>query len=233
MVDGEYTPTGEVFDIGHTCYDAIVRYGRDWVEPLKCGGNTEMSNGNGSLMRIHPFVLYAYAKEIPFQEWMTMIKCGSMLTHAHERSVVGCLIYAFVLYHLLGTYGAQDLGAFELGLRRAACHLQNYNEISRYERMFKSDFASLPVDEIKSSGYVVDSLEAAIWCVFTTRSYRECVLKAVNLGRDTDTVAGLAGGLAGALYGYDNIPNEWKETLLKRDYIEEMCENAANSWSAK
>lgn len=77
-----------------------------------------------------------------------------------------------------------------------------------------------------SDGYVVHTLEAAIWCLLTTDSYEECVLKAVNLGDDTDTTAAVAGGLAGALYGYDAIPEEWHNSLLRRDYIEELCEKA-------
>lgn len=77
-----------------------------------------------------------------------------------------------------------------------------------------------------SDGYVVHTLEAAIWCLLTTDSYEECVLKAVNLGDDTDTTAAVAGGLAGALYGYDAIPEEWRNSLLRRDYIEELCEKA-------
>ena len=85
-------------------------------------------------------------------------------------------------------------------------------------------------EEIKSSGYVVDTLEAAIWCLMNTHSYEECVLEAVNLGEDTDTIAAIAGGLAGALYGYDNIPQRWRDTLIKRDYIENLCESAAKTF---
>jgi ADP-ribosylglycohydrolase len=88
-------------------------------------------------------------------------------------------------------------------------------------------------EEIKSSGYVVDTLEAALWCLLTTTSYKECVLKAVNLGEDTDTVAAVAGGMAGALYGYDEIPKGWIDTLLKRDYIDNMCERAFLGWQSK
>lgn len=92
-------------------------------------------------------------------------------------------------------------------------------------------FESAKRDEIKSSGYVVDTIEAAIWCLMNTHSYKECVLTAVNLGDDTDTIAAIAGGLAGALYGYEAIPQEWRNTLIKRDYIEEMCERANETWS--
>lgn len=71
--------------------------------------------------------------------------------------------------------------------------------------------------------YVIDSIEASLWCILNTNSYRECVLKAVNLGRDTDTTATIAGGLAGLYYGYEEIPEEWKKNIIKREWIEEMC----------
>ena len=119
---------------------------------------------------------------------------------------------------------SKEFDIFEPMLFKKICGIgrnfsENFEEYQRPER-----------DEIKSSGYVVDSLEAAIWCLKTTSSYKDCVLKAVNLGDDTDTVAAIAGGLAGALYGYDAIPEEWRNTLIKREYIENLCENAFNSW---
>ena len=110
--------------------------------------------------------------------------------------------------------------------------MREVSGIERYSRIFNSDFSKLKESEIKSTGYVVDTLEAALWCVLTTGSYRDCVLKAVNLGDDTDTVAAIAGGLAGAIYGYDGIPKEWRDTLIKRDYIEEMCERAGRVWGS-
>lgn len=223
-----YTPTGEMFDIGRTCLTAIRNYlATDGKPALECGLKDEHSNGNGSLMRIHPFVLYAFAKNLPFVEWLELIRNGSAITHAHDRSELGCLIYAFVLYHLLAD---PSMGAIQNALARAECHLRDCAEMPYYSRIFESNFASLTRDEIKSTGYVVDTLEAALWCLMTTTDYKSCVLKAVNLGEDTDTVAAVAGGLAGALYGYDSIPKEWRDTLIKRDYIEELCKTACNNW---
>lgn len=71
---------------------------------------------------------------------------------------------------------------------------------------------------------MVDTLEAAIWCLLNTTNYKECVLKAVNLGKDTDTVAAVVGGLAGLYYGYGDIPEDWRNILVKRAYIEELCD---------
>lgn len=85
--------------------------------------------------------------------------------------------------------------------------------------------AALPEKAIKSSGYVVDTLQAALWCLLTTDSYSQCVLKAVNLGSDTDTVAAVAGGLAGILYGAESIPEDWLNVLAKKEEIVRLCEN--------
>lgn len=239
---GEYTPTGLVFDIGGVCRTAISRFDdlvcrngagegtlpSDSDILRHCGPGDERSNGNGSLMRMNPFVLYAYCRHLVFADWRELIENASSLTHAHERSIVGCLIYAFVLMHLLHE---PDKRAVAQALHRAEIHLQGCGKLSRYGRIFAPDFANVPRNGIKSSGYAVDTLEAALWCLLTTDSYRDCVLQAVNLGEDTDTVAAVAGGLAGALYGYEAIPRKWLDTLLCRDRIEQICARAATAWN--
>ena len=220
--DGEFTPTGECFDVGKTTYEAIRRYLKGCGQH-ECGGADEYDNGNGSLMRINPFVFYASIGEMDYNFFREIIAKGSKLTHAHERAVVGCQIYGYALSFLLTEQSKESL---KRGIDEAYNDLKDVPEISHYERIFEPNFAKLSRNEIKSSGYVVDTLEAALWCVLTTDSYRECVLKAVNLGGDTDTIAAIAGGLAGALYGYDAIPKEWLDTLAKVGYIEDLCDRA-------
>jgi len=182
--------------------------------------NDEMSNGNGSLMRIHPVVLYLADKDMPLQEKIEIVHTMSALTHAHERSKIGCGIYAFVLWELLKN---PTMSALRDGLSKAEQFYKGQAELVHYSRLFERTFIITKREDIKSSGYIVDTLEAAVWCLLTTNSYKEAVLKAVNLGDDTDTVAAITGGLAGALYGYDAIPQEWRNNLLKREYIEKMC----------
>ncbi len=222
-----YTPTGKMFDVGNTCSDAIEHYFKDHKSIEECGLVGERANGNGSLMRIHPFSLLAWCKNQTETEWEPMIEKASALTHAHERSKLACKIYTLVLFHLLDAPGKE---ALKLALHEADCLYQSSSEYGQYKRIFDSDFAHMARAQIVSSGYVVDTLEAALWCLFTTDSYRDCVLKAVNLGDDTDTVAAVAGGLAGALYGYNAIPQEWLHALKRRADIEEMCERAGATW---
>lgn len=224
----EFTPTGEMFDVGNACSTAIEKYFKDKLPFNQCGLKDEYSNGNGSLMRIHPMALYLYTRDdFTLEEKLEIIHNTSALTHAHERSKIGCGIYSFVLWELLKE--PDKINIFE-GLKKAMLFYRDYPEFQKYSRIFEKPFVISKQEEIYSTGYVVYTLEAALWCLLTTTSYEECVLKAVNLGDDTDTVGAVAGGLAGALYGYNSIPTKWLEVLKRKDYIEDMCERAANSW---
>lgn len=161
-------------------------------------------------------------------EWESIIEKASALTHAHERSKLACKIYTLILFQLLDMPCKESI---KLALDMAKCRYESSSEYGHYKRLFDPDFDKIPRAKIKNTGYVVDTLEAAIWCILTTETFRDCVLKAVNLGDDTDTVAAVAGGLAGALYGYYAIPKEWINTLKRRDYIEAMCERASAAWN--
>ena len=240
----EFTPTGEMFDVGNTCSFAIDNYFINKKSWRDCGLAGEHSNGNGSLMRIHPFALYTYLLDTNIKTKIEIIELASALTHAHPRSKLACGIYAFVLWELLEDkrkFGNKE--TIRRGLRKARKYYGNHPEFQFYSLKLCRQIADVDHiwedpdtfhwatrDDIISDGYVVHSLEAAIWCLYTTNNYRDCVLKAVNLGEDTDTVAAIAGGLAGALYGYDDIPKKWLDTLYRRDYIEEMCERAFRAW---
>lgn len=221
--NADFTATDEVFDIGNTCYIAIKNYSSGH-KATKCGCNDEMSNGNGSLMRIYPFVLYAYCNEIEDDSFIEIITKASSLTHSHQCSVDGCLIYAYVLRELLENPSKESVYK---GLETAKNIVRSQEP---YSRLLNGDIAIVDKKDIKSGGYVVDSLESSIWCLLTTENYSDCVLKAVNLGKDTDTVAAITGSLAGALYGIDSIPENWLRTLIKKAYIEKMCEAAGETW---
>jgi ADP-ribosylglycohydrolase len=129
---------------------------------------------------------------------------------------MACGIYVSIAVSLLE--GKKPQAAYEEGLKR----IQNIysapeyqDEISHFNRVFNGKIAELPVDKIQSSGYVVHTLEASLWCLLNSSSYALSVLKAVNLGGDTDTTAAVTGGLAGIYYGVDNIPAEWIEQIAR------------------
>ena len=227
-----YTPTGKLFDVGITCSRAIENYAAHGKSPQECGLTEDSANGNGSLMRIHPFVLYLHARN--YLRIQTIHE-ASALTHGHKRSQIGCGIYAFVLRELLRN---PEKASVVRALRQAKKYYAVEPENCAYDALYRmgaslETCAATPREGIKSGGYVVHTLEAAIWCLLTTDSYRACVLKAVNLGEDTDTVAAVAGGLAGALYGYEAIPAQWLAQLKKREEIDAMCRKASNAWGAQ
>ena len=103
------------------------------------------------------------------------------------------------------------------------------SEIDLYNRLLKDDIQDLPEEQVQSRGYVLHTLEASIWCLLKTGSYKDAVLKAVNLGEDTDTTGAVTGGLAGLLYGFHNIPTDWIIQIARRSDIE----NLANRLSQK
>lgn len=230
----KYTATDEVFDMGITTNHALCRFIKG-TPALECGCYDEYDNGNGSLMRIIPAALYCKYK-IPFaslEEQMDVIHNTSKLTHSHPRSLMGCGIYALILMELL-TW--RNKYAIRLGLKKAKAYYRNLpeyqNELAHYSRVFQMYYVLPEEAEIKSSGYVVSTLEAALWCILTTGSYSECILKAVNLGSDTDTVAAVAGGLAGVLYGFEGIPEKWYQGLIRNDVIDELCKTFAEGTAA-
>ncbi len=233
--ENAFTPTGETFDVGTTCSFAIENYFAGHLDIDHCGLNGERSNGNGSLMRIIPFVLYAAAKygTRAFNKLWGIVGGGSAMTHAHARSLIACELYATALSLLLEKPAK---GTITVGLgQHRKWNEAGSVEYTFFDRVDGRKLEAMTRDEIKSTGYVVDTLEAALWCVLTTDSYRECVLKAVNLGDDSDTVAAVAGGLAGALYGIggpNGIPSEWLDKLQRRAYIEALCDKAARAWAA-
>lgn len=195
-----YTATGVVFDMGITTSKALSQF-KKGVPALSCGLDGEFDNGNGSLMRIIPAVLFCK---------------------------FAAADYALILMELCDGRGISGIQA---GIDRAKQYYEATpafsKELGSYARILNCasimDFARTPENEIRSGGYVVDTLEAALWCVLNTDNYRDCVLKAVNLGDDTDTVAAVAGGLAGCLYGMEGIPCDWLADLRKAEDIEALC----------
>lgn len=120
----------------------------------------------------------------------------SSLTHAHEIPIKYCVEYVKIARKLISGEKLEDvLGAYK-------------------------SIITTPRQTVRSTGYVVDTFNAALWCLGNTDNYRDCVLAAVNLGDDTDTVAAVAGGLAGIVYGYESIPEEWKKALANRKFID-------------
>jgi len=227
--NGEYTPFGKAFDIGMTCEDAICNY-EEGEDIYHCGLSGERSNGNGSLMRILPACLYFVIKRTEDADAIQKIETISALTHAHKRSKIGCGLYYFMVKEIL--YGAGDLQKLlQTGLDKGFAFYKkdesSQADLHCYDLLRDlSALSQVDVSNISTSGYVVDSLISSVWGIITTSSYRDALLKLVNLGDDADTVGAIAGGLAGLYYEYEKIPEEWLQAVVKREKLEEICRRA-------
>lgn len=219
-----WTPYGHVFDIGIATRNAIYQISKG-TSPVLCGGFGENDNGNGSLMRIIPLAFYLQNEtdlNIIFQK----VKEVSSITHAHFRSVFACFIYILYILEILdGKNKEQAYERMQLKVNTFVSENDfNVNETQLFDRILKCNIATFSRDEIHSTGYVLYSLEASFWSVLNSNSYEETVLKAVNLGNDTDTTGAIAGGLAGLIYGFENIPEKWKNQLARKSNILELCD---------
>ncbi len=220
--EGYWTPYGKVFDVGRTTRIALSQL-KNGVDPIRAGPDDEYSNGNGSLMRILPLAYYLEEKELKQQFEIThQVSC---ITHGHPRSQIACGIYIQILINLLR--GNDPKTAYE---RMKEIVLKYYSkepyadELACFDRILNSDISKFPEDSIRSSGYVVDTLEASIWCFLNNNSYKDTVLAAVNLGGDTDTIGAVTGGLAGVFYGYEGIPQKWVSKLAMSGEIAQLGE---------
>lgn len=228
--EGYMTAHDELFDVGVTTREAMMRYCRG-VPSLQCGGNQFHENGNGALMRILPIALYLYrtmgdkfsSKPAAYE----IIHNVSSLTHAHPISQIACGIYCAIACELLN--GAALYDGIKKGINTAKKYYRSKIEFAQdlklYLRVDADKLLKCERSTIRSTGYVLYSLEAALWCLLTTDNLKDCLLKAVNLGDDTDTVAAIAGGLAGLAYGKDAIPSDWLEVIPKKDLIFYLCED--------
>lgn len=220
---GHWTAHGRLFDIGGTTRHSIARLIKG--ESAKFSGNIfEEDNGNGSLMRILPLAFYLKDEE-NIEKLYQIVKEVSSITHGHFRSVFACFIYVIFAIELIKQRDKKEAyhHVQKFVLEYAEFQGFNLNEIKLFERILKNDISKYSVDEIRSSGYVLHSLEASLWCFLNSESYSEAVLKAVNLGEDTDTTGAITGGIAGIYYGFENIPEEWIAELVRKEDIENLC----------
>ena len=225
MFEGYWTPFNKTFDIGNTTYSAIMNL-RNGISPHLAGMDRERDNGNGSLMRILPLVPYTLKMEAETR--FRIIGEVSSLTHRHPRSILACIAlceFAIRYINLQSIENAyQAMQQIILQLLKREIFIEEEVPFKRLVDLSYKEFKTIELKDIRSSGYVIDTLEASLWCIFNTTNYKDAVLKAVNLGHDTDTVGAITGGLAGIIYGYDTIPSEWIDILARKDDIIKLGE---------
>lgn len=224
-----WTATGEVFDIGIGTRNALYQI-KNGTKAELAGGREENDNGNGSLMRILPLVFAI--QNLPIEERFERTRSVSSITHGHIRAVMACFYYLEFAKQLIeGKSKFEIYNNLQLSIPAFFEKMGIADsEIAHFARLLKANIADLPLSEIRSGGYVIETIEASVWCLLTTKNYKDAVLRAVNLGHDTDTTAAVTGGLAGLLYGFDGIPKEWVEKLARVEDIEGLVGSLASKF---
>ncbi|TXB66162.1 ADP-ribosylglycohydrolase family protein [Vicingus serpentipes] len=220
-----WTPHGDVFDIGGTTQLSIINLIQG-VSPIEAGQSDEFSNGNGSLMRILP-LLYLI-RDKPIEDRFELIKDVSSITHAHIYSVFSCFVYLEFALLLYKNYNI--IQAYEVLINNINDYINSNNLEDvlgdKFDRILSGALIDFPEDKIKSDGYVIHTLEASLWCLLSTQCFYDAVLKAVNLGGDSDTTGAVVGGLAGLYYGFEQIPEVWINKLARKDDLFELAERS-------
>ncbi len=217
MDDGHLSSTGRCFDIGNATRQALENFKRK--PQAYCGSTDPSQAGNGSIMRLAPVPL-AYARA--GGEAVEKAAESSKTTHGSREAVDGCRYLAALI-----------VGAAE-GMTKAELLSENFFPISngktkdsiapKIAEIAAGSFKRKNPPEIRGTGYVVKSLEAALWAFFRSDSFEEGALLAVNLGDDADTTGAVYGQLAGCYYGERGIPSSWLAKLKMRDVIEDYAD---------
>ena len=202
--EGYMSSNGRCFDIGNTVSDALMRF-TITDEPFS-GSTLPHSAGNGSLMRLAPVVMYFYPNSEAISHYA---RESSRTTHGTLECLDGCQLLAEYLHRAIQGFDKPEVLAEVADNFKAA----------RINTIAKGGWRDKSPEEIRGSGYVVECLEAAIWCFDTTDSFDKAILKAANLGDDADTTAAVCGQIAGAYYGASAIPERWGNRIAKRSEI--------------
>lgn len=221
---GRYSVNGRCFDIGNATASALSRFAH-CGDARSSGASDRRSAGNGSIMRLAP-VPIAYAEKFQDELETLALRAGesSQPTHASPQCVSACRYLAVVLAGLMQGVPRAEVFSPEWETLRRLRDIEPLDP--EIDEVADGSFRRKSPPEIVGSGYVVRSLEAALWAFHDAADFREAVLRAVNLGDDADTTGAVCGQLAGAYWGESGIPQEWLNGLARRDLIDPILDGA-------
>jgi ADP-ribosyl-[dinitrogen reductase] hydrolase len=207
--DGHLSSNGRCFDIGVTVSGALRRF-ETTGEPF-AGSVASNTAGNGSIMRLAPVPMFAGSN---LAEAIRLSRESSRTTHGADECLDACQVLGALLHHLIG--GASK--------DQALNRLKQENVGSlRIRAIIDGSYVEKNPADLRATGYVVHTLEAALWSFASTTNFRDAVLAAVNLGDDADTTGAVCGQIAGAFYGASGIPERWLALLAKRELITDLA----------
>jgi ADP-ribosylglycohydrolase len=218
--EGYMSSSGQAVGVGRTVLSSIERY-QATGDPM-AGSSDPLSAGNGSLMRLAPVPMYLLhdgtrAKEIAART--------SRTTHAATEAVDACRYLSGLI---VGALRGESKDNLLSDLYSPVYHywfFQDFALVPAIDAIARGVYKTKKASELPATGYVVDTLEAALWAFYQTATFEEGALLAVSLGNDTDTTAAVYGQLAGACYGYEAIPRSWRAKIARREMIEKIADS--------
>jgi len=208
--EGYLSSNGRCFDVGNTVYDALERF-RQTGEPFS-GSTDPQSAGNGCIMRLAPVPMFVHPDRAAA---IAMSADSARTTHGAAECVESCRLFGAILFRALSGASKDEI-LFARGVTDLSC--------PNVQAIADGGYRSKTEDQVEGSGYVVRSLEAALWCFWQTADFKEAILRAANLGNDADTTAAVCGQVAGAYYGDAGIPKSWLDRLALGDEIRSLAD---------
>ena len=210
---GYMSSNGRMFDIGDTTSEALCKYRK--TGQVFAGEDDPKKAGNGSLMRLIPIPLFFENDKEAIQAAAKM----SATTHAAKTCIASCTFFTYLIHRALKGLPKEEILNVE----------DPSNWFTKLEpeihlNIAYGDYKTKTEDQIKSTGYVINTLEAALWCFHTTNTFEEGCIKSVNLGDDADTTGAVYGQLAGAYYGINDIPKRWLDKIVLSDIIIDVAD---------
>lgn len=219
--NGAYCSLNFPFGLGSTVSRAMDNYRLEYPV-TECGPKGMWDNGNGALMRILPFSLYCIFRGRDTEKMVGIINTATAITHGHPISQMGSLIFTLFLEELMRTDSISS--AWERTRRFNYSSYYDSVALDAYKMLLSDEFMTAGENAIGETGYVVDSLMAAVYSILEGNTFEDTILTAINLGYDTDTNAAITGALAGVFYGMEDIPERWLNALRRRDYLKDVAE---------
>jgi len=211
--NGHNSVTGHCFDIGNTVRTALGNYGCSGN--IYSGSDSLMSAGNGSIMRLAPIPIYF--RKWHLEEALNQCEESSRTTHQADECLIACRLFGFLIIRALNNEISKE-NLLKVSEKDGE-QIDPENIAPKVKSIAFGSYITTPLPYIRGTGYVVDSLEAALWAFYYSESFEEGALKAVNLGDDADTTGAVFGQIAGAFYGYESIPARWRAKLAWRKKI--------------
>ena len=215
---GVYSISREKTTLGKITLRALERY-RDGLDIDKCGIIDLNENGSGALIMMYPIAYYAYKNKLQEKEIYELVKEFTGITHNHEINIIGCYIYTMYLVFLLR---GKDKYASLSMLQCVDFSFFKTEYLQLYYRILKTSLKEVNIDNIRTDGFIVYIVEAALYVLLNSENYSQSILGAINLGGKTNIVSSMVGCMASILYGEDDIPDNWVAQLRGKDILDKF-----------